>query len=123
MAQTPQPPGGIPVSPDKTAVSAFTAALSLSFYLVTFIFTIRWLLFADEGWKTRKVVNRLMVFVTVFIFVPIMAYTALDLKGAMDQIRLLRTDPDVQYITPSWMGICKVAASTQDRKSPLMPFI
>lgn len=117
MAQIPPTPGGIPTSPDKSPVFAFTAALGLGFYLATFIFTIRWLIFADEGWRPRKVANRPMVFVTVFIFALTMAYSALDLKGSMDQIRLLMTSPDIQYTSPMWMNICKVtAARTRDEK-------
>ncbi len=111
MDQALSPPGGIPASPDKSAVVAFTAALGLGFYLVTFMFTIRWLVFSDEGWRSRKVVSRPVIFVTIFIFVLTMTYAALELKGAMDQIRLLIFDPGVQYISPMWMNICKVIAS------------
>lgn len=116
MAQIPPRPGGIPTSPDKSVVFAFTAALGLGFYLITFIFAIRWLLFADEGWRLRKVVNRPTVFVTLFTFVLTMVYTGLDLKGAMDQVRLLMTNPGLQYTTPLWMDICRVKIKTRERK-------
>lgn len=113
MAQTPPTPGGTLAPPDKSPIFAFTAALALGFYLCTFVFTIRWLLFADEGWRLRKIINQQMVVVTVFIFVLTMAFTALDLKGAIDQIRLLMSNPGVQYASPMWMNISKVTRSVK----------
>lgn len=104
------PPGGYPAPPDKDVAYAFTAALALGIYLATLAFTVRWLLFADEGWKKRKVINWSMVFVTAFIFVLTMAYTALDLKGVMDKIRFLINEPGAQYANPMWFNICKVTS-------------
>ncbi len=102
------PPGGSSQTPEQSVAYAFSAALALGIYLATFVFTIRWTLFSDKGWKRRKYVNWPMVFVAVLIFVMTMAYTALDLKGTMDEIRLLRTNPSASYNNPMWMNVCKV---------------
>lgn len=117
MAQIPPTPGGTLAPPDKSPIFAFTAALALGFYLCTFVFTIRWLLFADEGWRLRKIINQQMVVVTIFIFALTMAFTALDLKGDIDQIRLLMSNPDVQYASPMWMSICKVTRGGKRRNT------
>lgn len=107
-APSARPAGGIPASPDKEVACAFTAALALGIYLATLAFTIRWLIFSDEGWKRRKVIQWPMVLVTIYIFVLTVAYSALDLKGVMDEVRLLMTKPGTPYINPMWINICKV---------------
>ncbi|KAJ3569099.1 hypothetical protein NP233_g5279 [Leucocoprinus birnbaumii] len=99
--------GGIPATADKMVASAFTGALAFGIYLCTLAFTVRWLLFSDEGWSRRKVVNWQIVFVTTFIFVSTLAYSALDLKNVMDQVRLLMIDPSSEYVEPMWLNICK----------------
>lgn len=99
--------GGLPATPDLVVASTFAGALALGVYLSTLAFTFRWLLFSDEGWHKRKVINWPMVFVTAFIFVLTVAYSALDLKGTMDAVHLLMTDPGKVYTSPMWSNICK----------------
>jgi hypothetical protein len=110
-----QTPGGPPASPDKEVAYVYAAALGLGFYLATLVFTIRWLVFSDEGWKQRRIISWPMVFVTAFIFALTMGHSALDLKGVMDQIRLLVTNPGVEYISPMWINICKVVAVISEK--------
>ncbi|KAF9450645.1 hypothetical protein P691DRAFT_809928 [Macrolepiota fuliginosa MF-IS2] len=99
--------GGTPTSPDNEVACAFTAALAFGVYLATLAFTFRWLLFADEGWKRRKIISWPMVSMTIFILVAIMAHTALALKGVMDEVQQLMTNSTMRYVSPMWMNICK----------------
>ncbi|KAJ3569098.1 hypothetical protein NP233_g5278 [Leucocoprinus birnbaumii] len=99
--------GGVSATPDKIVASEFAGALALGIYLCTLGFTVRWLLFSDEGWTRRKAVNWPMVGVTAYIFVATIAYSALDLKIVMDEVKLLMTDPGAVYILPMWLNICK----------------
>ncbi|KAF9442235.1 hypothetical protein P691DRAFT_681921 [Macrolepiota fuliginosa MF-IS2] len=47
---------------------AFAGALAFGVYFATLLSCFRWLLFADEGWKRRRVINWPLVGVTSFIF-------------------------------------------------------
>lgn len=105
-----QTPGGPPAPPDKEVAYVYAAALGLGFYLATLVFTIRWLIFSDEGWKQRKIISWPMVSVTVLIFALTLGHSALDLKGVMDEIHLLVISPGVEYSSPMWINICKVMA-------------
>ncbi|KAF9451089.1 hypothetical protein P691DRAFT_663922 [Macrolepiota fuliginosa MF-IS2] len=109
---TPTPTGNVVPAADEVACT-FTSALMLGVYLITFAFTVRWLLFADEGWKRRRDVSWPMIFTTIFMFVIITAHTALDLEGTMDEVRHLAEPKhsDMDYDSPIWMDICKFTFS------------
>ncbi|KAF9451091.1 hypothetical protein P691DRAFT_787881 [Macrolepiota fuliginosa MF-IS2] len=98
---------GIPAA--NEVACAFTSALMLGVYLVTFAFTVRWLLFANEGWNKRKNISWPMIFTAIFMFVIITAHTALDLEGTMDEVQRLAEPKhsDMDQDSPIWIDICK----------------
>lgn len=58
--------GGTPL--DKQISVVFAGSLSFGVYFATLLSCFRWLLFSDEGWKRRKVINWPLVAVTFLIF-------------------------------------------------------
>jgi hypothetical protein len=49
-------------------VQPFIQAAFYGLYVATLIHCLRWLVFADEGWKQRDGVNKLMLITTIIIF-------------------------------------------------------
>ena len=55
-------------NPEIFLISLFTQATLYGLYVATLIHSLRWLIYADDGWKQRDGVNKLMLIATVVIF-------------------------------------------------------
>jgi len=63
-------------------VVLFVQAILCGLYITTFIHCLRWLIFADEGWKYRERINWPMLIATIIAF--IFSSIALGLSVAME---------------------------------------
>lgn len=67
----------------KHVAYAFVSALVYGLYLSTVLHCLRWLIFADEGWKLRRRICWMTVTITILICVLSTMSRALDLRSSM----------------------------------------
>lgn len=72
--------------PEQDVASIFVAALFYGLYLTTLFHCLRWLIFADEGWKIRKKIEWTNLSITVMIWVLATISRALELSNTMVQV-------------------------------------
>ncbi|KIJ41913.1 hypothetical protein M422DRAFT_780142 [Sphaerobolus stellatus SS14] len=87
------------LSPDKVLAEAWVDALFLGIYLTTFVRCLRWLVWADEGWKLRKKINWTMLIITLLISGCIFTNMVVFLQSRMESLR-----PDHLAAPPSKVG-------------------
>ncbi|KIL60210.1 hypothetical protein M378DRAFT_43527, partial [Amanita muscaria Koide BX008] len=61
-------------------------------YITTFGVCLRWLLFADEGWKLRRPLDRPMLIVAVLIFVSHTMWLGANARLTMGYVRGVKFD-------------------------------
>ena len=49
-------------------IELFIQAILFGLYLATLVHYLRWLVFADEGWKSREKINKPMLIVAILLF-------------------------------------------------------
>ncbi|KAF8178727.1 hypothetical protein BJ912DRAFT_1146209 [Pholiota molesta] len=85
----------------------FVSALFYGLYLSTVFHCLRWLVFADEGWKMRRRINWAMLSITIILWALSTLSKALDLRSSMIVVEN-QTTPAVGRSSPTtllWMGI------------------
>jgi hypothetical protein len=92
----------------------FVSALFYGLYLSTVFHCLRWLVFADEGWKMRRRINWAMLSITIILWALSTLSKALDLRSSMIVVENQTTpavDPLQSATTLLWMGILSVSLS------------
>ncbi|KAF8178711.1 hypothetical protein BJ912DRAFT_983670 [Pholiota molesta] len=86
----------------------FVSALFYGLYLSTVFHCLRWLVFADEGWKTRRKINWAMLSITIILWALSTTSRALDLQSSMIVVENQTTpavDPLQSATTLLWMDV------------------
>jgi hypothetical protein len=107
--------------PDQDVASIFVGALFYGLYLTTLFHCIRWLVFADEGWKVRKRISRTMLSTTIALWVLATISRALELRNTMVQVVSESKQPPPpppsgsigSTTTLPWMAVVIVSTSSE----------
>jgi len=93
---------------DQNVAMIFTDALLYGIYFMTFLHCIRWLVFADEGWKLRKKkdIHWAMVIATLLLFSFSLANLALEAWSTLVSLRNVeRTGIITGVVKPAWVAL------------------
>lgn len=107
------------IPPHRVLPVLFTGGVCFAFYLVTLGQTLRWQLFADEGWKFRRHRNNLILTATVSIFACTTIYITLGLYRGMGNVY----DAVYGHKMPGFVDWIPTIGVIMDAKSsqPLLP--
>lgn len=89
----------------------FVNALLYGLYFSTFLHCIRWLLFADEGWKLRgrKDIPWSMLVATLLLFFFSLASLVLELRSTLETLQTIeRTNEIITVQKPAWVSLVLV---------------
>jgi hypothetical protein len=102
---------------DQEVASIFAGTLFYGLYLSTLFHCLRWLVFADEGWKVRNKISWTMLAITIILFVVTTINTALGLQNSMVRVVIdtklkPASPPGSIWITATlpWMAVLKVCS-------------
>jgi hypothetical protein len=98
------------ISLDQSVAVSFTGGLAFGLYFATLLACLRWLLFADEGWKFKPSIRWGIVVITFLIFASNVVYLSMNLYGTMLQARhAISSPPDTPFNGPDWTSIVAVS--------------
>jgi hypothetical protein len=89
----------------------FVSALFYGLYLSTVFHCLRWLVFADEGWKMRRRINWAMLSITIILWALSTISKALDLRTSMIVVENQTTPAVDSATTLLLMGVVSVSLS------------
>ncbi|KAF9446594.1 hypothetical protein P691DRAFT_825444 [Macrolepiota fuliginosa MF-IS2] len=90
---------------DQEISVVFVGALAFGLYFSTFLSCVRWLLFADEGWKVRRDIRWPTVAMTILIFGVNVVFLSWTLHWTMVKAWHATSNPGVPYQVPEWADI------------------
>jgi len=93
---------------DQNVTAVFIDALLYGVYFTTLLHCIRWLLFADEGWKLRrkKDIRWSMLLATLLLFFFSLANLALQFRSILAVLRTVeRENKIVKVQKPPWVNL------------------
>lgn len=98
------------VTLDQEISVVFAGTIAFGVYFATLLSCYRWLLFADEGWKLRKVINWPLVVAAFLIFGCNLSYLVWCLWWTEVEARHVINDPPgTPFIVPDYANIVSVS--------------
>ncbi|KAF8993892.1 hypothetical protein BDQ17DRAFT_1331410 [Cyathus striatus] len=95
--------------PNQDVASVFVAALFHGLHFSTLLHCLRWLIYADEGWKLRKKINWVFVTISLVLFTLSTTNISLSLHNAMVYVMNVPQKPPKITVgvapQPTWEAI------------------
>ncbi len=101
-------PGNIVNSDDDWIVSVLVAGSATGVYLCTLAFCLRWLLFADQGWRIRKGINWILLTASLALFLLSSTHIIMAVKSTITTVQSdIRGDPPSSKLP--WTSVVMVS--------------
>lgn len=105
------------LSTEDHVTSVFIATLFFGVYLATLFSCLRWLMFADEGWKLRKDIHWVSLIITLLLCCFSAANLALTLRSLRMEVQSppsppMRVSSKGTSPAPNWVSIFDVCSSS-----------